>query len=198
MDHESKIVKFTRKSFHHYIKRYKIISQDIASILENVDDDEPIYADEFLHRYLKEKLRPIESMFEISNCKRKTLKFLLEMVKNPTYVKYVNYCAKHDIEIKARDDPKTIALKIKEIADTKIKDTTEIKDAPEDTTEEIRDTDVEIKKYKNATLVTGEGTRSHIEKFKQMDGKWNNKLKGWIFSASKYDQVKEYIDSQRN
>lgn len=49
-----------------------------------------------------------------------------------------------------------------------------------------------------AVVVKGPDTRYHKEKLKAMGGKWNSALKGgcgWIFSATKESELREWIAS---
>lgn len=43
--------------------------------------------------------------------------------------------------------------------------------------------------YKNALLITGE-TKENKEKLKELGGKYNNHLQGWIFIQSVYNRIK--------
>jgi len=51
-----------------------------------------------------------------------------------------------------------------------------------------------LKDYKKGLLLTGD-TKPHSEKLKELHGKWNRSLKGWVFSCKRKKKVEDFIDS---
>lgn len=53
---------------------------------------------------------------------------------------------------------------------------------------------IELKPYSDKSfLVTGEDTKKYKEKLKELGGKWNATLKGWIYSNKNEEKVKEWL-----
>ena len=53
---------------------------------------------------------------------------------------------------------------------------------------------IEIKPYSDKSfLIIGEDTKKHKEKLKELGGKWNSTLKGWIYSNKNEQKVREWM-----
>lgn len=56
--------------------------------------------------------------------------------------------------------------------------------------------DIELKPYSEKSfLITGDDTKKYKEKLKELGGKWNSTLKGWIYSIKNEEKVKEWMSS---
>jgi DNA topoisomerase-1 len=58
-----------------------------------------------------------------------------------------------------------------------------------------KEEEIYIEDYSEKAIIVKGDTKPHSEPLKEMNGKWNKTLKGWIFSKKKRQQVQKYIDS---
>lgn len=55
---------------------------------------------------------------------------------------------------------------------------------------------IEIKRYKNAILVSGSATKNFKSEFKELRGGWKKNLGGWLFPFSKRHAIKDIVISK--
>lgn len=62
--------------------------------------------------------------------------------------------------------------------------------------EDLTDDDIEFYMYSERSFIVAGQTKSIKEDLKEIGGRWNRTLKGWIFSIKRLEEVESYLDME--